>query len=82
VRRKQSRYRLNPATRYEAVREFDEATITELVRQMRERASFADTKASLSRLLETWADVLEGKAGTGWAAINREDLREAKECQN
>ncbi len=55
--------------------------INELVRQMRERASFADTSATLSRLLQTWAEVLEGRGCTGWAAINREDLKEAKECR-
>jgi hypothetical protein len=47
---------------------------SELVRQMRERASFADTTASLCRLISTWADVLEGKESTGWAAMNRTDL--------
>lgn len=54
--------------------------VSELVRQMRERASFANTPAALSRLISTWADVLEGKSDVGWAAINREDLKEAKAC--
>lgn len=58
------------------------AILRELVRQMRERASFADTSASLSRLLQTWADVLDGKASTGWAEMNRADLQEAKEIKD
>lgn len=47
--------------------------IGEVAKQMRERASFNAT-ASLRRLLETWADVLEGKPDVGWAARNRDDL--------
>ncbi len=47
----------------------------ELGRQMRQRASFSNTSASLKRLLETWADVVEGKPGTqGWAQMNKSDL--------
>ncbi len=51
----------------------------ELVRQMRERASFVDTSASLCRLLQTWADVLDGTESTGWAAMNRADLENCKQ---
>ncbi len=53
----------------------DEEVRLELGRQMRQRASFANTSASLKRLLETWADVIEGKPGTtGWAQMNKSDL--------
>ncbi len=52
-------------------------TLSEMARQMRERASFAG--ASLARLLETWADVLDGKPDVGWAARNREDLKNERE---
>lgn len=48
--------------------------LAELSRQMRERASIGGT-ASLKRLLETRADVIDGKPDVGWAARNREDLR-------
>ena len=53
--------------------------LSELSRQMRERASFGDNTASLTRLLETWADVLDGKPDVGWGARNREDLKCEKE---
>jgi hypothetical protein len=53
----------------------------EVIRQMRERASFADTSPSLVRLLCTWADVLEGKTDIGWASRNREDLENSKETK-
>jgi hypothetical protein len=49
-------------------------TLEEISRQMRERASFGATAASLSRLLQTWADVLDSKPDVGWAARNRGDL--------
>jgi hypothetical protein len=54
---------------------FSREQLAELSKQMRERASFGDTSASLIRLLETWADVLDGKPDVGWAARNREDLK-------
>jgi hypothetical protein len=53
--------------------------LSELSKQMRERASFGDNTASLTRLLETWADVLDGKPDVGWGARNREDLKCEKE---
>ena len=49
-------------------------TLSKVAKQMRERASFAGTTASLKRLLESWADVLDGKPDVGWAARNRDDL--------
>jgi hypothetical protein len=54
-------------------------TRTELARQMRDRASFAGTSASLKRLLETWADVIVGAPGVGGLAANRADLEWDKE---
>jgi hypothetical protein len=51
-----------------------EQALSTISKQMRERASFADTSASLSRLLQTWADVLDGRPDIGWAARNRNDL--------
>lgn len=56
-------------------------TRTELAKQMRERASFADTSASLKRLLETWADVIVGAPGVGGLAANRSDLEWEKELR-
>ena len=50
-----------------------------LSQQMRQRASFAGTTASLKRLLLTWAEVIEGKPSTGWASMNRQDLDNEKE---
>ncbi len=52
--------------------------INEMAKQMRERASFGGTTASLKRLLETWAEVLEGKPSVGWVAMNRDDLENEK----
>lgn len=52
--------------------------LAEMARQIRDLASFAGT-ASRTRLLETWADVLEGKPDVGWAPRNREDLRNEME---
>lgn len=54
-------------------------SLEELSKQMRERASFGGTSASLSRLLQTWADVLDGKPDVGWAARNRDDLANESE---
>lgn len=51
----------------------------EMAKQMRERASFGNTSASLKRLLESWAEVLEGSPSTGWASMNREDSRNESE---
>jgi len=52
--------------------------LSELSKQMRERASFHDS-ASLTRLLETWADVLDAKPDAGWADRNRGDLKNEQE---
>jgi hypothetical protein len=52
--------------------------LSEVAKQMRERATFADS-ASLTRLLETWADVLDNKPDVGWAARNRADLTNEQE---
>ena len=52
--------------------------LSKVAEQMRDRAAFHDS-ASLTRLLETWADVLDGKPDVGWAARNRGDLTNEQE---
>lgn len=52
---------------------YSREAFSEMARQMRDRASFAAT-ASMTRLLHTWADVLDQKPDVGWAVRNREDI--------